>query len=58
MACLLCSLSFTLPPTTLQGAAGVNQQQVLQKDALPSPPASPVAKRPPSAGRHALQGTL
>lgn len=28
----------------------MSQQQVLQKDALPSPPASPLAKRPPSAG--------
>ncbi|PRW57261.1 hypothetical protein C2E21_3934 [Chlorella sorokiniana] len=34
----------------LWGAVGMSQQQVLQKDALPSPPASPLAQRPPSAG--------
>ena len=37
-------------PTCVQGAGGMSQQQALQKDALPSPPASPLAKRPPSAG--------
>lgn len=56
MACL-----FSCPPPCCpnfaQGAAG-SQAQVLQKDVLPSPPASPLAKQPLSAGEGMKCGRL
>ncbi len=48
MACLLSCLPHCCL-NRAQGAAG-SQPQVLQKDVLPSPPASPLAKQPLSAG--------